>query len=267
MEAAPGRAADARPPRARRRGRRVLPRPLEGGCATTTASRQGRAALGGLDLNATPDGVGGRGRTAAPVLPTSGRRSARSSRRSSTARTSPATSCTVQRRPPAPCSRLPRRALPDERPSRLADRREARLADRLQAVSIFHELVTRSRRSRAAATLALRPPWPLFVDDRVLEPPARGGDRGLPVHRVAARPPLEDDLEAPPLERQAPGRQGLRRLVSAEHDQLGSVELGGWTSCSAGRTSTASSGRSRRTRSSRSGRRSSRRGSSCVRWR
>ena len=93
----------------------------------------------------------------------------------------------VLRRSPAPLRGLRRRPLPDRRPARLqADRGGGDQAHGLPGGLGLPRLPLRpedddqGRRSR----LVLRPPRRLLVDDRVLEPAARGRDRGLRLHRV-----------------------------------------------------------------------------------
>ena len=83
------------------------------------------------------------------------------------------------------------------------------------AVSVFHEFRydPKTTIKGGGARLVLRPPRGLLVDDRVLEPAAPGGHRGLRLHRVDEGAPAGGRPQAPALERRAARRQGVRRLV------------------------------------------------------
>ena len=210
------------PARARRRGGRVLSRAL-GGPDSQLRRRhdQDRAAAGRPRSEPElPDGVGRRGRAARgrPVSdfgagdPRNGAGNRRPAEHHGPHRVPH-----VQRRSSSALLELPGRALSDQRPPHLpAAGREGDRAHRLPGdlglprLQVRPEADCQRRRQR----LALRPSRSVLVDDRVLEPSAGSRDRGLPVHRLAARPPARGRPQAPALERRAARRQGLRRLVS-----------------------------------------------------
>ena len=201
-------------------------------------------------------------------------RSARWCRRSSTGRTSPATSPTT----PSAASTCGRtRAMPTST-SRRNDLRaykllgeEATRAHRLSGRVGLPRLQVRAEAvdQGLGARLALRPRRRLLVDDRVLEPAAPGRNRGLPLHRVAPRPlprgrPEAAAVGGPRGWASAGTSTGTR--TSTRSSGRSSSAAGTSMACWAQRAASSSSRtRSRRTPTGRSGTCSSRRCSSSAR--
>ena len=209
-------------PRRGPRGRRVLPAAL--GRADPQLRRRARSRSRRRSRASTSTATSrssGRRRASSPAPGRSrspSPRRARTARRSSRGRTSPATSPTTRSRA-STCAPTRATTTSTSRPATCAptscSASEATKRTGYPAVSVFHDFRydPKTTIKGGGARLVLRPPRRLLVDDRVLEPAARGRHRGLRLHRVDEGAPARGRPEAPALERRGARRQGLRRLV------------------------------------------------------
>ena len=240
LEATPGRTAAADPARARRgsRGRRVLPGAL-GGDDPQLRRRHDQvrtAARGPRPQPQLPDGVGARGRAARrrPVRRLGAGDACDRSRRSSTGRTSPATSPTTRSRGVhlRPYAGYDDEHFPtfDLRAYKLLGE-EATKRTGYPAVSVFHDFKYDPKQTikGGGARLALRPRRRLLVDDRVLEPAAaRPGSRTTASSSGSRTTRRRTTSSSCAGTTSALDGKGYVDWYPFEHPQLGEVELGGW---------------------------------------